>query len=81
MTYDKDLVWAIHDSMKSPTRMTRGMLNKKRRLGWREYKGDYDGKEENKTQDYKEESCEENKKENSNEYNRLIKSGVIREFS
>lgn len=79
MIHQKELVWAIHPDLPKPMRMTRGMLNKKRRLGWRELEGDYHV-EENK-EDFKKEVCEENKKERSDEYNRLISQGIIREFS
>lgn len=80
MSYRDELVWATHKNLKKPVKITRGMLEKKRRLGWRELEGDYNGKE-NKKEVCKKKDFQETTKEKSDEYNRLISQGIIREFN
>lgn len=79
MSYKDELIWAIHPSMKKPARMTRGAFDKVARLGWQEYKGEYDEQKEKETV-FKEEDSQENqqKQEYSDDYKRLISEGIIR---
>jgi len=78
VNYSAELVWAKHPDILRPMRMSRGMLSKKHRLGWRELTGENHEEKESFKKEDNEVFKEIDKGEKSNGYKQLISEGIIR---